>query len=271
MTKRTKPTTWLAYIQALNYHGYDDMDELLNLHTAQFLNTQSIYPAFSHSVPAMYILDYTSGQYLIFSTQSKDIMGLDHRDFIEGGVTFMLHQYHPDHLRLFNEKIFQTRLEFLNAIPPEHHKDYIFTYNHRFKDQRGNFSDYLQRNCFIKSDSKGNPLVSFGMIINHNHFSPATSVVHIVEKMVQTEQGSYASLQDKKTFLINVEDEELFSRREKEILFWITEGLTSKEIADKLHVSEHTIVNHRRNMHEKSNTLNATALVSFALRRGIIH
>jgi DNA-binding CsgD family transcriptional regulator len=64
--------------------------------------------------------------------------------------------------------------------------------------------------------------------------------------------------------------EKLFSKREREVLLWMAEGLSSKMIADKLHISEHTVINHRRSMQEKSNKPNATALVSFAIRNGII-
>ncbi|SEM43205.1 regulatory protein, luxR family [bacterium A37T11] len=62
----------------------------------------------------------------------------------------------------------------------------------------------------------------------------------------------------------------IFSKRETEILFWMAEGLTSKEIALKLYVSEHTIINHRKNMQEKSGVPNAVALVSYAIRNGFI-
>jgi DNA-binding NarL/FixJ family response regulator len=71
-------------------------------------------------------------------------------------------------------------------------------------------------------------------------------------------------------FIILEQLEKLFSKREKEVLLWMAEGLSSKMIADKLHISEHTVINHRRSMQEKSNKPNATALVSFAIRNGII-
>lgn len=41
-------------------------------------------------------------------------------------------------------------------------------------------------------------------------------------------------------------------------------------IADKLFVSEHTVINHRRHMQDKTNSPNAVALISFAIRNGII-
>ena len=73
----------------------------------------------------------------------------------------------------------------------------------------------------------------------------------------------------KKSYYLHQEDK-LFTKREKEILLWIADGLISKEIADKLFISENTVVNHRRNMQTKSNTRNSSELVSYSLRQGII-
>lgn len=45
---------------------------------------------------------------------------------------------------------------------------------------------------------------------------------------------------------------------------YLLEAFTSKQIADKLFISEHTVINHKRNMHDKSDTQNSAALIYFA-------
>ncbi len=50
----------------------------------------------------------------------------------------------------------------------------------------------------------------------------------------------------------------------------IANGLTTKEIAEKKHVSFHTVVSHRKNIFRKLNINNASELVMFAVRTGII-
>lgn len=60
------------------------------------------------------------------------------------------------------------------------------------------------------------------------------------------------------------------SIRQKEILLLLAEGLTSKEIADKLFLSVSTVNNHRQNLLELTHTPNVTALVHFAYQTGII-
>ena len=66
------------------------------------------------------------------------------------------------------------------------------------------------------------------------------------------------------------EENGLFSKREREVLLWMAEGLSCKQIADKLRLSEHTIINHKRHMLEKSGCLNSVALVGYAIRADII-
>jgi len=86
---------------------------------------------------------------------------------------------------------------------------------------------------------------------------------------LETEEKGETEVPCTEVCLLNPECK-TFSKREKEVLQWMAEGLSSKMIAGKLNISEHTVINHRRSMQEKSNKPNATALVSFAIRNGII-
>ena len=60
------------------------------------------------------------------------------------------------------------------------------------------------------------------------------------------------------------------SEREKEIIKCLADGLNSKEIAEKLSISRHTVKTHRRNIMHKLNVNTSTALVRLAIEKGII-
>lgn len=64
---------------------------------------------------------------------------------------------------------------------------------------------------------------------------------------------------------------ESLTAREKEILALICEGLTNKEIAQKLHISTRTTDAHRANLLRKIDVKNVVGLVKFAMRTGISH
>ena len=60
------------------------------------------------------------------------------------------------------------------------------------------------------------------------------------------------------------------TKREYEILGLIYEGLKTREIAEKLHVSKLTIESHRRNLFQKLEVPNATSLIKKALELKLI-
>ena len=60
------------------------------------------------------------------------------------------------------------------------------------------------------------------------------------------------------------------SKREKEILFKICEGLSNQEIADTLFISKRTVDKHRANLLGKTNSKNTASLILFALRNKLI-
>jgi two-component system response regulator NreC len=63
---------------------------------------------------------------------------------------------------------------------------------------------------------------------------------------------------------------DFFSSREMEVLDLIKEGLTSREIARRLDLSEDTIEGHRRNMIKKSGGRNMIVVVYAAKSIGLI-
>ncbi len=62
----------------------------------------------------------------------------------------------------------------------------------------------------------------------------------------------------------------VLTRREKEVLQLIAENNTSKEIADKLHLSKRTIDHHRESILSKMEVKNVSALVKKAIELGLI-
>lgn len=62
----------------------------------------------------------------------------------------------------------------------------------------------------------------------------------------------------------------LLTPKEEEIVRLVGEGLSAKEIADKLFISVHTSNTHRKNIYRKCGVRNASELVMYAVKTGII-
>ena len=62
----------------------------------------------------------------------------------------------------------------------------------------------------------------------------------------------------------------VLSKREKEILLKICEGLSNQEIAETLFISKRTVDKHRANLLGKTNSKNTASLILYAIRNKLI-
>jgi DNA-binding CsgD family transcriptional regulator len=220
-----------------------------------------------HTLPVFYVLDYTAQQYLMMTNEMQSIAGYHPSEFIESRLEKLIEVYHKDDFKIFNQQVFTYNTAFLKQTPQEDHHQYIFSYNFRLARHDKKFAHVLQRNSFITSKETGLPLYSFGMIIDITEFKTDTVMVHTIAKGMGEEGNK--QLVRTNYFYPNFE-ETLLTRREKLVLQYLSEGQSSKQVADKLFLSEYTVVNHKQNMLRKTNTKNVTELVVFAIRNRLI-
>ena len=92
-----------------------------------------------------------------------------------------------------------------------------------------------------------------------NLFDAPTLICYKVNEIL----NSFLSEQNKDT------DTEL-TKREIEVLQMVTKGHSNKEIADRLFVSTHTVISHRKNISEKTGIKSASGLTMYAILKKII-
>ncbi len=63
----------------------------------------------------------------------------------------------------------------------------------------------------------------------------------------------------------------MLTLREKEVLQLISHGNTTKQIAQNLYISNHTVVQHRKNLLRKMNAANTAQLIRKGFERAIIN
>lgn len=66
------------------------------------------------------------------------------------------------------------------------------------------------------------------------------------------------------------ESKEPLTSREKEIVICVVKGLTNKEIAEKLYLSTHTVITHRRNIARKLQIHSSAGLTIYAIANKLI-
>ena len=64
--------------------------------------------------------------------------------------------------------------------------------------------------------------------------------------------------------------ESRLTAREIELLQYIAEGLSNREIAEELHISKNTVKYHMKNILQKANLQNRAEVAAFAVRKGLV-
>lgn len=138
-------------------------------------------------------------------------------------------------------------------------KDVLFSVEYRIR-KANNTVINVQRNTRVPIfDNQGNPYISVSVLteIKSRHAED------FIPKAVIYDPYTGKEFMYIKTDLYNQYN---ISRRERDVMLMLCQGMTSKLIADKLFISKHTVDGHRRSLLEKTQTTNTTELVSFALK-----
>lgn len=99
-----------------------------------------------------------------------------------------------------------------------------------------------------------------GYLLKNAGSEEITEAIHAVMKGRQ-----YLSHDAATTMRLQPAETLMVTRREKEVLGLIAEGLTNQEIADKIFISVSTVDTHRKNLLQKLNAKNTAALVKIAM------
>lgn len=219
--------------------------------------------------PVVHIIDFTRKNYLFVHKRCKHITGYSSNYFLEGGIDAYTSKWSELDFDLYNKKIFPENLKFLNKQNPEEISDIIFSHSYTFKKPNGQEAKLLERISFIMDSSGSIPLGAVGSLIDITHFKNDDSIVHTIEVVGKKHNYGLRKLLHKKIYF---KDQSLMqlSGRETEILKWIFQGLASKQIADKLHITLNTVNNHRKNMLRKTNCSNIFELIAYTAKNNSI-
>jgi DNA-binding NarL/FixJ family response regulator len=104
-----------------------------------------------------------------------------------------------------------------------------------------------------------------------------SSITVVVDAIQRIEQGEQVFFEDKEQqekekdyFTDDFLRKLALTRREVDIIRGIAREMTTKEIADSLFISEHTVMTHRKNLLRKIDAKNVAGLVKFASEQGLI-
>ncbi len=169
---------------------------------------------------------------------------------------------HPEDLPYFMD-FEATVTQFFTQLPPKKVMKYKTRYDYRLKKADGNYIRILQQNITIQSDDDGAVLRT---LVIHTDISLLKSDNRMSLSFIGLE--GEPSYHDVKTVQKFSPSTEIFTKREKEVLYHMSQNLQSKEIADLLHISISTVSTHRKNIYKKTETTSLLELINMAFQKG---
>ncbi|BAV08566.1 two component transcriptional regulator, LuxR family [Filimonas lacunae] len=95
-------------------------------------------------------------------------------------------------------------------------------------------------------------------------------LIEAIKAVNKGDQYIYDDLKKQLLSMLSQTQDNVITRREKEILHYIVDGLTNQQIANQLFLSLRTVENHRNRLLQKLGVKNTAALVKLAMQKKLV-
>jgi DNA-binding CsgD family transcriptional regulator len=213
----------------------------------------------------VYLLDYRSANYLFLGKNCEQMLGWTHKEIITRGQQWHIkNNIHPDDLAVFSSDVFSKFLAHTRSFSKSELKNIRFSVNFRCKRKDGAYMQALQQYVVVETDKTGNPLLTLGTWTDITAHKTDTKVVFAVSRYNKKTGFSLITTDTFPHLKVTI------SNRENEIIKHIIKGFSSKQIAQKLHLSLHTVNAHRRNILKKTKCKNTPELGHYIINNGLL-
>lgn len=219
-----------------------------------------------------YVIDSPTLTLDMASDSMKTILGVEPDRFpLQNFVDII----HPDDVSFFLRCEDVVAYFLKNCIAPEKMVNYKISYCVREKTRSGQYKLFLMQTITIKTTKDGALLKVFG---THSDISHITSVNNRKLSLIGLNgEPSYLEIDvfddhvfdDFKPYEFRLDSPD-YTKRELEIIKLLAQGLSTKDISEKLFISPKTVLTHRKNILNKSDLKNTTELVADCIRKGVI-
>jgi len=201
------------------------------------------------SPSAIAIFNHETSLYEYFSPNMEELLGWPIAN-LQGisGQQFSFDLFHPDHLKIILKQIELVKIYYEEYALKKRLLDCRYTFSLKIKRGNGNYIWTMMQTVVLEVTPEGLPYRSMIMVSDITGVKN-NSKVDFVFSVKNEKDGCHES--------INISHHEAskdyrLSDREIEILNCVSKGMRNHEIADKLNISKHTVITHRRNIMKKS-------------------
>lgn len=213
--------------------------EKLHQNQKAFDEKEDFHPA-AHLIDSyFFIFDCIANTILYVNSAFETVTGFKTDDF---NIEMLINAIHPDDTAYFFASE-EKGLHFTNMLSFNEHYQYILSYTYKLRKANGEYITIKQQCQAIE-------------ITNHGHLSKTLVIHKRITPYLERPENDYKIFDKTRNVFIDAENCYNLTKREIEVLNYIREGLTNKELAAILHISIHTIETHRKKILQKTNSKN---------------
>ena len=170
------------------------------------------------------------------------------------------------HFKYEEEIVFPYIIQLLHGVRENRYKIKEYESNHSdidasLNDLKNIIIKFLPQDCTIE---KCRDILQNLFMFEHDLSKHTLLEDKILISLVEHIEKNNSVTTDQSTENIELSD------REKDVLIALAKGLANKEIADKLHISTHTVISHRKNIVRKTGIKAVSGLTLYALFNNLV-
>lgn len=226
---------------------FSELNQWLIDHNKELYERLSFYHELYNQLKvALFIHDLNKLRHVWMNRNYEKILGYTCEEIQKMGPEWAMDNYHPDDRYIIRDRIDHCMRG----------EDGSYCSIYRVRHKKGHWVWLYSNVTVFNRDGNNKPRYLLGMAID---FTESLRTMTQVEELVRENKRLKNELVVK-----------CLSEREREVLGLIAQGKRSKEIAESLHISPHTVNNHRKKIMKKTEMSNSAELMVFALENGLV-
>ena len=244
-------------IEEKDMHTYfEQIKEFINSNSLKNKSLKQIDAFHLFQNECIFIIDYNQNK-IIYKKGFYNVLG-----YRDDKITndFIIDHIHPDDAGIVT-RIIKAAINYC-IEHPKNSTNNLLIIKHRLRKRDRTYINIINQSTVYHTDDSGR--ISMALI----RFTDVTDMGN-AENITWTFRASNLNKEAfKKTIYKAYQG--FFTKRETEIIIEIEKGLSNKQIAQKLHISELTVATHRKSIFKKSNCHNPKDLILFCREKCII-
>lgn len=238
-----------AYSKIFKSYGHDSLEKHIN----KVIELDAFLP---YSSTFFCITNTQTLSFEYISKNMKSCLGLEIALIKEKGMRYFWSRIHSDDVESWLAALNELMNYTVNEISIEQRTRMNYTWNYRFKNSKDEYVNIVQNTTPLEFDIEKKPIIGLAhyTVLNSNIKMDVCASAKWLNDNNEYETKYFNNFSQK---LLT----DGISNRERDIIRLLVLNNSSKEIAEKLHISPNTVDTHRRNILKKMNISSTGELV----------